>query len=92
MFGGVAWLPRALNAKGSACDAEPNSHNRRNPSGRAAVSLMLQLGNTLDAERIFGELASGGTVVMPLGKTFWAALLGVVVDPFGVRSLINCEG
>ena len=33
----------------------------------------------------------GGTVVMPLEKTFWAARFGMVVDRFGIPWLINCE-
>jgi PhnB protein len=36
-------------------------------------------------------LAKGGRVVMPLGKTFWAALFGMIVDSFGIPWLINCE-
>jgi PhnB protein len=55
-------------------------------------SLSIQITSTADAERIFQELAEGGTVTMPLEKTFWAARFGMVVDRFGVPWLINCEG
>lgn len=55
-------------------------------------SLSIQIASTVDAERIFSELASGGRVVMPLEKTFWAARFGMVVDRFGIPWLINCEG
>jgi PhnB protein len=55
-------------------------------------SLSLQMTSTTDAERIFRELGRDGRVVMPLEKTFWAALFGVVVDRFGIQWLINCEG
>jgi PhnB protein len=55
-------------------------------------SLSLQMRNVAEAERIFHELASGGNVVMPLEKTFWAERFGMVVDRFGVPWLINCEG
>jgi len=44
-----------------------------------------------DAERLFTELAEGGTVRMPLQKTFWAPLFGVVTDRFGIPWVINCE-
>jgi len=54
-------------------------------------SLSIQIQSTDDAERIFHELASGGRVVMPLEKTFWAARFGMVVDRFGIPWLINCE-
>ena len=55
-------------------------------------SLSLQIKSTADAERIFHELAKGGRAVMPLEKTFWAALFGMLVDRFGIPWLINCEG
>lgn len=55
-------------------------------------SLSLQIKDVADAERIFGELANEGTIVMPLETTFWAARFGMVVDRFGVPWLINCEG
>jgi PhnB protein len=55
------------------------------------ISLSLQITSTADAERIFRELAKDGRVVVPLEKTFWAALFGMVVDRFGIPWLINCE-
>ena len=54
-------------------------------------SLSIQIADTSEAERIFDELATGGTVVMPLEKTFWAARFGMLVDRFGIPWLINCE-
>ena len=44
-----------------------------------------------EAERVFGELAEGGRIVMPLEKTFWASRFGMLVDRFGIPWLINCE-
>jgi PhnB protein len=55
-------------------------------------SLSLSLKSTTEAERLFQHLATGGKVVMPLEKTFWAARFGMVVDPFGIPWMINCEG
>ena len=55
-------------------------------------SLSLHIKSTADAKRIFHELAKDGRVVVPLEKTFWAALFGMVVDRFGIPWLINCEG
>jgi len=55
-------------------------------------SMSLHIKRTADAERVFHELAKGGRVVMPLEKTFWAALFGMLVDRFGIPWLINCEG
>jgi len=44
-----------------------------------------------DAERVFTDLAKGGTVRMPLQETFWARRFGVLTDRFGVPWAINCE-
>ena len=68
-------------------DVAPNEYEE--PKG---FSLSLQMKSTSEADRIFPMLAQDGTVVMPLEKTFWAARFGVVIDRFGIRWLINCEG
>lgn len=44
-----------------------------------------------DAERLFTELAEGGTVRMPLQKTFWAVSFGMLTDCIGIPWVINCE-
>ena len=54
-------------------------------------SLSLQITGATEAERIYAALITGGRVVMPLEKTFWAERFGMVVDRFGVPWLINCE-
>jgi PhnB protein len=43
-----------------------------------------------DAERIFAALSEGGTVVMPMEKTFWAERFGMVKDRFGTPWMVNC--
>jgi PhnB protein len=68
-------------------DVAPDRYEQ--PKG---FSLSLQLQSATEAERIFRELGTDGTVVMPLEKTFWAERFGVIVDRFGIRWLINCEG
>lgn len=55
-------------------------------------TLSLHLESSAEAERIFRELSSGGRVVMPLEKTFWAERFGMLVDRFGIPWSINCEG
>ena len=34
--------------------------------------------------RIFNELKEGGTIIMPMGKTFFSELFGMVTDKFGI--------
>lgn len=41
-----------------------------------------------DADRIFGALADGGEVRMPLGKTFFSPRFGMVADRFGVLWIV----
>jgi PhnB protein len=42
-----------------------------------------------DADRLFGALADGGQVGMPLGKTFWSPRFGMVTDRFGIQWMVN---
>ncbi|WP_151737752.1 VOC family protein ['Paenibacillus yunnanensis' Narsing Rao et al. 2020] len=41
------------------------------------------------AREIFGALEDGGQVVMPLQKTDWSPLYGIVKDKFGVTFQVN---
>jgi PhnB protein len=44
-----------------------------------------------EAERVFSELANGGTVDQPMGATFWSPAFGMCVDRFGIRWMVNAE-
>jgi PhnB protein len=68
-------------------DAPPGHHET--PQG---FSVTLGVDSPAEAERVFNGLAEGGTVRMPLQKTFWAASFGMLVDRFGTPWMINCEG
>jgi PhnB protein len=48
--------------------------------------------NTDEVERIFDELKSGGSVQMPLDKTFWSPLFGMCTDKFGVGWMVSVPG
>ena len=41
------------------------------------------------ADRIFGALAQGATVTMPLADQFWGDYFGSLTDRFGVQWMIN---
>ncbi len=51
-------------------------------------SLSLTLPSAAEAQKRFAALAEGGTVQMPLAKTFFSASFGVVTDRFGVSWMI----
>jgi PhnB protein len=44
-----------------------------------------------EADRIFKGLSDGGSIVMPIAKTFWAERFGMVIDKFGIPWMVNCE-
>ena len=45
-----------------------------------------------EAERIFNGLAAGGSVTMPLGKTFWSECFGMLTDKFGINWMMSYGG
>jgi PhnB protein len=51
-------------------------------------SLSLTAQNEGEAERLFASLGEGGQVRMPLTKTFFSPLFGIVVDRFGVSWMV----
>jgi PhnB protein len=55
------------------------------------ISLAIGLNDPARAKELFDNLAKGGTVIMPLAKTYWAEAFGMVTDPFGVKWMINCD-
>jgi PhnB protein len=54
-------------------------------------SLSISTPDAAAATKMFNALADGGQVQMPLGKTFWAPLFGMLTDRFGVGWMINVE-
>jgi PhnB protein len=55
-------------------------------------SLSLAAANEAEAERLFAALRDGGTVQMPLAKTFWSPKFGMVADRFGVGWMVSVPG
>ena len=51
-------------------------------------ALSLTARDDAEAERLFGALADGGQVQMPLAKTFFSSRFGMVADRFGVPWMI----
>jgi PhnB protein len=55
-------------------------------------SLSIAAPDEATARRYFAGLADGGSVRMPLGKTFWSPCFGMVADRFGVGWMVTVEG
>ena len=68
-------------------DARPEAGAARDSN----ISLALGLNDTERARQLFDNLADGGSVIMPLGKTYWAEAFGMVTDKFGVKWMVNCD-
>ena len=66
------------------------------PKGREATIGGFQIAVTdpshEEVERLFDELKAGGSVQMPLGKTFWSPLFGMCTDKFGVAWMVSVPG
>jgi PhnB protein len=69
-----------------ASDSPPEMYQR--PQG---LFVSIGVHDASDAERIFHALSEGGSVTMPIGKTFWAERFGMLVDRFGIPWMINGE-
>jgi PhnB protein len=60
-------------------------------SGKASfqgISLTLAASNDAEAQKLFRALSNGGSVTMPLTKTFFASSFGMITDRFGVSWMI----
>jgi PhnB protein len=54
--------------------------------------LGIEAENAAQVDEIFAKLSAGGTVTMPLDRTFWSPRFGMLTDRFGVKWMINlCE-
>ena len=51
-------------------------------------ALTLVVPNDAEAERVFAAIGDGGTVAMPLAKTFFSSRFGMVNDRFGIIWMI----
>ncbi len=69
------------------CDAPPD---RSKPIGGFQVSV--ETSDQAEVKRIFDALQEGGSVEMPLSKTFWSPLFGMCTDKFGVSWMVGAPG
>ncbi len=55
------------------------------------LTVTLNVPEAAEAERVFADLADGGTIQMAIQETFWATRFGTLTDRFGTPWMINCE-
>jgi PhnB protein len=65
------------------------------PSGStppmAGSSVNVSLPTAEEARRVFGRLAEGGEVRMPLEATFWTPAFGSLTDRYGTRWMVMAD-
>ena len=54
--------------------------------------LSLSYANEADAKKAFLALSQGGTVEMPIAKTFWSPCFGMLTDKFGLDWMVGVPG
>jgi PhnB protein len=69
------------------CDAPPD---RSKPLGGFQVSV--ESTDQAELKRIFDGLSDGGSIQMPMAKTFWSPLFGMCTDKFGVGWMVGAPG
>ncbi|MDR2496278.1 MAG: VOC family protein [Tannerellaceae bacterium] len=83
-------LPISAETKLLGCDVTQGYISGNN------VSIAITPESEDDALRIFNALSEGGTVIMPMEKTFWNSLFGMFTDKFGITWLVDygldCKG
>ncbi|HEX4000138.1 MAG TPA: VOC family protein [Pirellulales bacterium] len=60
----------------------------RGEANFAGFELTLNVATEAEAEKLFGALAEGGKVMMPLAKTFFSPKFGMLTDRFGIAWMV----
>jgi PhnB protein len=72
----------AIMASDGRCEGQANFKG---------FALSINAKNAAQAEKLFNALADGGTVQMPMTKTFFSPRFGMVADKFGVGWMVLVE-
>ena len=59
---------------------------------QASVTLSHTVPDWAGGKHLFDALAEDGVILMPYGKTFWAAGFGMVTDRFGTTWMVTTPG
>lgn len=55
------------------------------------IAISINTSSEEEATKIFNGLSVGGSVTMPLDKTFWGAYFGMFTDKFGINWMVNYD-
>lgn len=68
-----------------------DSFGPQSPNVGNNISLAIGSDDIPKATEMFNKMAEGGTVIMPMGETYWAAAFGMLTDKYGINWMFNCE-
>jgi len=85
------WKDAVLHARITIGGTELGGADVPKAEPMRSAYLTLSVESDSEAERIFGALADGGQVLMPLQDTFFASRFGQVRDRFGINWMILHE-
>lgn len=54
-------------------------------------TLSIALASEAQVREVFAKLSDGGTIRMPVDKTFWSPAFGMLVDRFGVSWMVTVQ-
>ncbi|WP_299397607.1 VOC family protein [uncultured Gelidibacter sp.] len=54
-------------------------------------SVSISAESKAEADTLFDSLSEGGTLTMPMAKTFWGSYFGMFTDKFGINWMVNFD-
>lgn len=55
-------------------------------------ALFLEFDQLAAMRELFGRMAEGGRITVPLARQYWGTSFGMLVDAFGVQWMFSCLG
>jgi PhnB protein len=53
--------------------------------------MMLEFSDLAAMRELFGRMAEGGRIAVPLARQYWGTSFGMLVDAFGVQWMFSCR-
>ncbi|AZO32814.1 glyoxalase/bleomycin resistance/extradiol dioxygenase family protein [Mesorhizobium sp. M1B.F.Ca.ET.045.04.1.1] len=54
-------------------------------------ALMLEFDELITMRALFGNMAEGGRITVPLARRYWGTSFGMLVDAFGIQWMFSCS-
>lgn len=80
-----------ISAETILMGSDANEHFGQTAQFGTNVSVSINTASEAEAQQLFDGLSAGGTIAMPLEKTFWGAFFGMFTDQFGIHWMVNYD-